>query len=124
MNCRSRSSTLLVNSGAAWASVPRPQRGHVEHVGGQPGGDELLDRLWVGTSTLPPMCPHFLYDDNWSSNCTAAAPASIMDFISSKALSTPPKPASASATMGAYHCGICSPIPALCAISWRVGGHC
>jgi hypothetical protein len=31
----------------------------------------------------------------------AGGPASIIAFISSKALSTPPKPASASATMGA-----------------------
>ena len=47
------------------------------------------------------MWPHFLAAASWSSKCTPAAPASIMDFISSKALSTPPKPASASATMGA-----------------------
>ena len=44
---------------------------------------------------------HFLAAASWSSKCTPAAPASIMAFISSKALSTPPKPASASATMGA-----------------------
>jgi hypothetical protein len=55
----------------------------------------------VGTSTLPPMWPHFLTEASWSSKCTPAAPASIMAFISSKAFSTPPKPASASATMGA-----------------------
>ncbi len=55
----------------------------------------------VGTSTLPPRCPHFLADESWSSKCTPAAPASIMAFISSKALRGPPKPASASATMGA-----------------------
>ncbi len=55
---------------------------------------------WVGTSTLPPMWPHFFDEESWSSKCTAAAPASIMAFINSKALSTPPKPASASATMG------------------------
>ena len=55
----------------------------------------------VGTSTLPPMWPHFLTDASWSSKWTPAAPASIIDFISSKAFSTPPKPASASATIGA-----------------------
>ncbi len=46
------------------------------------------------------MWPHFFSDDSWSSQCTPAAPASIIDFISSKALSGPPKPASASATIG------------------------
>ena len=55
----------------------------------------------VGTSTLPPMWPHFLTDASWSSKCTPAAPASIIAFISSNAFSTPPKPASASATIGA-----------------------
>jgi hypothetical protein len=54
----------------------------------------------VGTSTLPPMWPHFFTAASWSSKCTPAAPAAIMFFISSKALSTPPKPASASATIG------------------------
>ena len=54
----------------------------------------------VGTSTLPPRWPHFFSDESWSSKCTPAAPASIIDFISSKALSGPPKPASASATIG------------------------
>ena len=59
-------------------------------------------RNWfVGTSTLPPRWPHFFSDESWSSKCTAAAPASIIAFISSKALSGPPKPASASATIGA-----------------------
>ena len=47
------------------------------------------------------MCPHFFSEASWSSKWTAAAPASIIPFISSKALSGPPKPASASATMGA-----------------------
>ena len=54
----------------------------------------------VGMSTLPPMWPHFFSEDSWSSQCTPAAPASIMPFISSKALRAPPKPASASATIG------------------------
>ena len=55
----------------------------------------------VGTSTLPPMWPHFLTDASWSSKWTPAAPASIIAFMSSNAFSTPPKPASASATIGA-----------------------
>ena len=54
----------------------------------------------VGMSTLPPMCPHFFSLASWSSKWTPAAPASIRAFISSKALSGPPKPASASATIG------------------------
>lgn len=56
----------------------------------------------VGISTLPPKCPHFFSLESWSSQCTPAAPASIMAFISSKAFRGPPNPASASATMGAY----------------------
>ena len=55
----------------------------------------------IGTTTFPPICPHFFADESWSSKCTAAAPASIMPFISSKAFSGPPNPASASATIGA-----------------------
>ena len=47
------------------------------------------------------MWPHFLTLASWSSKCTPAAPASIIDFMSSKAFRTPPKPASASATIGA-----------------------
>ncbi len=54
----------------------------------------------VGTSTLPPRWPHFFSDASWSSKWTPAAPASIIAFISSKALSAPPNPASASATIG------------------------
>ena len=37
----------------------------------------------VGTSTLPPMWPHFFSLASWSSKWTPAAPASIIDFISS-----------------------------------------
>ena len=55
----------------------------------------------VGTSTLPPMWPHFFSEANWSSKCTPAAPALMADFISSKAFRGPPNPASASARMGA-----------------------
>ncbi len=55
----------------------------------------------VGTSTLPPRWPHFFSAASWSSKWTPAAPASISARISSNAFSTPPKPASASATIGA-----------------------
>lgn len=55
----------------------------------------------MGTSTLPPMWPHFLAEESWSSKWTPAAPARIIDFMSSWALSGPPNPASASATIGA-----------------------
>ncbi len=55
----------------------------------------------VGMRTFPPRWPHFFSDDSWSSKCTPAAPASIIAFISSNAFSAPPKPASASATIGA-----------------------
>ncbi len=55
----------------------------------------------IGTSTLPPRWPHFFSAASWSSKWTPAAPASIIAFISSKALSGPPNPASASATIGA-----------------------
>ena len=56
--------------------------------------------VWVGTRTLPPRWPHFFSEASWSSKCTPDAPASIMPFISSNAFSGPPKPASASATIG------------------------
>ena len=58
----------------------------------------------VGMSTFPPRWPHFFSEESWSSKCTPAAPASIIAFISSKAFSAPPNPASASATIGASHC--------------------
>ena len=54
----------------------------------------------VGTRTLPPRWPHFFSDASWSSKWTPAAPASIIPFISSNELRLPPKPASASATIG------------------------
>ena len=73
----------------------------------------------VGTSTLPPMWPHFFTEASWSSKCTPAAPASIIAFISSKAFSTPPKPDSASATIGANQS--MSPLPSMVWIwSWRM----
>src|SRR4030095_2565196 len=35
----------------------------------------------VGTSTLPPMWPHFFTEASWSSQCPPAAPASIIVLI-------------------------------------------
>ena len=64
----------------------------------------------VGSSTLPPMCPHFFSDASWSSKCTPAAPASIIAFMSSKTFSAPPKPASASATIGANQSRLVVPL--------------
>ena len=68
----------------------------------------------VGTSTLPPRWPHFFSDESWSSKWTAAAPASMYAFMISNALSGPPKPASASATIGASQ--YVSSSPSACAI--------
>ena len=102
MNSRSRSSTSLVSSfGAERVRARDEHRRHAEDVGREPRGDERLTNWLVGTSTLPPRWPHFFSDESWSSKWTPAAPASIIAFISSKALSGPPKPASASATIGA-----------------------
>ena len=101
MNGRSRSSTSAVSSVAPSASVRAMSTvGTLQTSAARRAATSLFVASWVGTSTLPPMCPHFLADDSWSSKCTPAAPASIICFISSKAFSTPPKPASASATIG------------------------
>ena len=88
--------------GAVGVGARDEQRRHAQHVGGEARGDEVAGwRFAVGISTLPPMWPHFFSEESWSSKWTPAAPASIIAFISSKQLSGPPKPASASATMGA-----------------------
>jgi len=63
----------------------------------------------VGTTTLPPRWPHFFTEESWSSKWTPAAPSTIIAFISSKACGAPPKPASASATMGAIQWMASSP---------------
>ncbi len=65
----------------------------------------------VGMSTLPPRWPHFFSLESWSSKWTPEAPASIMPFMSSKALRGPPKPASASATMGRNQSRLTPPSP-------------
>ncbi len=101
-NGLSFSSTSLVSRSAASASV------RASTIVGVPitsAAKRAATSFWiascVGTSTLPPMWPHFLTEASWSSKCTPAAPARIIAFISSNAFSTPPKPASASATIGA-----------------------
>ena len=66
--------------------------------------------FWVGIKTLPPMWPHFFSEESWSSKWTPAAPASIMLLVSSNTFNAPPKPASASATMGAIHSRVASPL--------------
>ncbi len=101
-NSRSRSSISVVSRVAASASV-RAMRtvGTSSTSAARRAATRVRSNCWVGTSTLPPRWPHFFSEASWSSKWTPAAPASIIDFISSKALSGPPKPASASATIGA-----------------------
>ena len=67
----------------------------------------------VGTSTFPPMWPHFFSAASWSSKWTPAAPASIIALVSSNAWIGPPNPASASATIGAIHGRGEPPLPPL-----------
>ena len=99
---RSRSSTSLVSSVAESASVRATTSVGTSSTSAASRAAASVRTNWlVGTSTLPPRWPHFFSEASWSSKCTPAAPASIIDFISSKAFSGPPKPASASATIGA-----------------------
>src|SRR6266568_2821780 len=105
----SRSSTSLVISVAACASVLATTRVGTPHTSAASRAAlSVLMCCPVGMSTFPPRWPHFFSDASWSSQCTAAAPATIMAFISSNALSTPPNPASASAMVGA-HQGVVDP---------------
>ena len=101
------------NSRSAGSTSPGPERraervgargkrtaGIAGHVGRQPRGDERADELRGRNEHLPAQVAHFS-DESWSSKWTPAALASIIALISSKAFSGPPKPASASATIGA-----------------------
>ena len=98
----SRSSTSLVMSvGREGVGAGHEERRHAATSAARRAAASVRTNWEVGTSTLPPRWPHFFSDASWSSKCTPAAPASIIDRISSKALSGPPKPASASATIGA-----------------------
>ena len=84
----SRSSMSVVSSCAPSASVrATQQRRDAHHIGRQPGRVQRADERPIGTSTLPPRWPHFFSEASWSSKWTPAAPASIIDFISSKAFS-------------------------------------
>ena len=101
-NSRSRGSKSLVSSRALPASVRATRMdGTSSRSAASRAAHSLRMNSCVGTSTLPPMWPHFLAEASWSSKWTPAAPASIMAFISSNAFKSPPNPASASATMGA-----------------------
>ncbi len=105
----SRSSTSLVSRVAAWASVRAMTRVETPQTSAaRRAALSVLTCCEVGIRTFPPRWPHFFSEASWSSQWTPAAPAAIMPFISSKALSTPPKPASASATMGASQWGASS----------------
>ena len=101
-NARSRSSTSEVISCALSASVRATSTvGTPQTSAARRAAFRLRMCAWVGISTLPPRWPHFFSEASWSSKWTPAAPASISAFIISKAFSGPPKPASASATIGA-----------------------
>jgi hypothetical protein len=116
-NGRSRSSTSLVKRPAASASVRATSSvGTPETSAASRAAFRVRTNVCVGTSTLPPRWPHFFSLASWSSKCTPEAPASIICFISSNALSGPPKPASASATIGANQC-VGSPPTPVCAPS-------
>ena len=123
MNGRSRSSTSVVSSLAPSASVRATSTvGTLQTSAARRAATSLLIASCVGTSTLPPMWPHFFAEDSWSSKCTPAAPASIICFISSKAFSTPPKPASASATIGFSQSMVS--LPSACWICRRGAAYC
>jgi hypothetical protein len=99
---RSRSSTSLVSRVAASESVRAMMIVGTSATSEARRAAFRVRMCWlVGTSTLPPMWPHFFSLASWSSQCTPAAPAAIIWCMSSYALSGPPKPASASATTGA-----------------------
>jgi hypothetical protein len=84
MKAWSRSSTSLVSSLALSASVRATSSvGTSITSAARRAATSVRMNCDVGTSTLPPMWPHFFSDASWSSKCTPAAPASIMAFISS-----------------------------------------
>ena len=76
------------------------QRRHAEHVGRQARGDQFLDRFLRRHQHFAAHMAAFLHRRQLVFKVYPAAPAVIIAFISSKAFSTPPKPASASATIG------------------------
>ena len=113
-NSASAGSASLVTSFALSASVRAIRTVGTPHTSAASRAAFRVRTNWlVGTRTLPPRWPHFFSDASWSSKWTPAAPASIIAFISSKALSAPPKPASASATIGAIQWTEVSPSAAV-----------
>ena len=93
MNSASYGSTSLVSSAALSASVRETSTvGTPSTSAARRAAFSVRTKWLVGTSTLPPRWPHFFSDASWSSKCTPAA------------FSGPPKPASASATIGASQC--------------------
>ena len=102
VNRLSRSSMSLVSSVAPSASVRATTIvGTSSTSAARRAAVSVRRKCAVGINTLPPRWPHFFSELSWSSKCTPAAPALIIELISSNALSGPPKPASASATIGA-----------------------
>ena len=89
--CRTRasaSSMSLVRSFAESASVRATTSVGTSATSAASRAATSVRTCWlVGTSTLPPRWPHFFSDESWSSKCTAAAPASMNDFMISNALS-------------------------------------
>jgi len=77
------------------------ERRNAHGVGGEPRGNELLDRFSGWDQDLTAHVAALFDRRQLILEVDAAAPASIIAFINSNALSTPPKPASASATIGA-----------------------
>jgi hypothetical protein len=70
--------------------------------------------------------PHFFSDDSCPRSARPPRRPSIIAFISSKALSGPPKPASASATIGASQCrralSLAVPVPVSVAVGVAILG--
>ena len=90
------SSVALFASVRAMTSVGTPITSAASRA-----ADSVRMNCDVGSRTFPPRWPHFFSEASWSSKWTAAAPHSIICFISSNAFRHPPNPASASATIGA-----------------------
>lgn len=83
-NGRSRSSTSLVMRLAASESVRAMMMlGTPATSAARRAALSVRMCCEVGISTLPPMCPHFFSLASWSSQCTPAAPAAIMEVMSS-----------------------------------------
>ena len=81
-NSWSRSSASEISMSAASASVRATiSVGTPQTSAASRAATRLRIAHEVGSSTLPPMCPHFFSDASWSSRCTPAAPASIIALV-------------------------------------------